>query len=125
MPLPRNAINSIKGDLHSALSAKDPHGLARAVDLPPLPKVAAPPTGGSQQNHVEVLKVDGADYSNVLNPLLDAHLAIKMVSESCSKSVALRDLPRGGCSKPVNVGDIGHENIIRVLERFNQKDWSN
>mmetsp|Transcript_31789 Transcript_31789/g.71289 ORF Transcript_31789/g.71289 Transcript_31789/m.71289 type:complete len:411 (-) Transcript_31789:24-1256(-) len=78
MPLPRNEINSIKGSLRSALSTKEPHGIARAVDLPPLPKVAVPPTDGSQQNHVEELKVDGADYSNVLNPLLDAHLAIQM-----------------------------------------------
>ena len=90
MPLPRNAINSIRGNLHSALSAKEPHGIARAVDLPPLPKVAVPPTDGSQQSHVEELKVDGADYSNILNPLLDAHLAIQMVSLSA-------DLQQGKC----------------------------
>ena len=39
--------------------------------------------GGQQQqsnHHGEHLKVDGVDWSNVLNPLLDAHAAIQLVS---------------------------------------------
>ena len=81
--LPRSSINTIKSNLNNAVSAKDPHAIASAVDLPPLPKSA---DGASQQqrrqtnHHGEHLKVDGVDWSNVLNPLLDAHAAIQSVS---------------------------------------------
>ena len=88
MTLPRPSINSIKSKLNNAVSVKDPHAIAKAVDLPPLPKGVgrgASRSGnnnGSQQQqiHGEHLKIDGVDWSNVLNPLLDAHLAIQNVS---------------------------------------------
>jgi len=82
MSLPRASINSFKGRLNAALSTKDPQGIADAVNLPPLPKnvdasssTSIRLSGGSQ--HRELLKIDGVDYSNVLNPLLDAHWAIQ------------------------------------------------
>ena len=76
--LPKSSINTIKANLNKAVSAKNPHGIASAVDLPPLPK-----NGGgssSKSSHRENLKIDGADWSNVLNQLLDAHSAIQSVS---------------------------------------------
>ena len=81
--LPRSFINTIKSNLNNAVSAKDPHAIASAVDLPPLPKSADGVSQQQQQrqtNHGEHLKVDGVDWSNVLNPLLDAHAAIQLVS---------------------------------------------
>lgn len=63
---------------------KDPHAIASAVDLPHLGKSGggASAAGASQpppSPHAEYLKADGVDWSNVLNPLLDAHLAIQLV----------------------------------------------
>lgn len=84
MALPRASINTIKSNLSNALSAKDPHGIASAVDLPPLPKSVGLSGGGdgsSQQHHQEYLKIDGVDWSNVLNPLLDTHSAIQLVRD--------------------------------------------
>ena len=78
--LPRSSINTIKSNLNNAVSAKDPHAIASAVDLPPLPKSADASQQQQQTNHGEHLKVDGVDWSNVLNPLLNAHAAIQSVS---------------------------------------------
>ena len=87
--LPRSSVNAIKTKLNSAVSAKDPQAVAVAVDLPSLTSesVAGAPTrpadGAGSQQHGEHLKIDGVDWSNVLNPLLDAHLAIQSVGASC------------------------------------------
>lgn len=80
MTLPGPSINTIKTRLSNAVSVKDPRAIASAVELPPLPKriVGTTGSGGSaSQQHAENLRIDGADWSNVLNPLLDAHLAIQ------------------------------------------------
>ena len=77
--LPKSSINTIKANLNKAVSAKDPHGIASAVDLPPLPKSGSDGSS-SKTSHRENLKIDGVDWSNVLNPLLDAHSAIQSVS---------------------------------------------
>lgn len=85
MSLPRSSVATIKSNLNSAISAKDPHAIASAVELPPLGKSggdASVAVGASQpppSPHAEYIKVDGVDWSNVLNPLLDAHLAIQLV----------------------------------------------
>lgn len=82
MTLPGPSINTIKTRLSNAVSVKDPRAIASAVELPPLPKriVGTTGSGGSaSQQHAENLRIDGADWSNVLNPLLDAHLAIQSV----------------------------------------------
>lgn len=85
MALPRASITTIKSNLNNALSAKDPHGIASAVDLPPLPTrvlgTSGDGDGNSQQQHQEYLKIDSVDWSNVLNPLLDAHSAIQAVCD--------------------------------------------
>ena len=78
--LPKSSINTIKANLNKAVSAKDPHGIASAVDLPPLPKSGSDGSSSSKTSHRENLKIDGVDWSNVLNPLLDAHSAIQSVS---------------------------------------------
>ena len=80
MTLHGPAINTIKSKLHNAIQAKDPHAIAAAVDLPPLPKRVV--AGGSSSQHGESLKIDGVDWSNVLNPLLDAHFAIQWVCKT-------------------------------------------
>jgi len=80
MTLPGPAINAIKSKLHNAILTKDPHAIAAAVDLPPLPKRVV--AGGSSSQHGESLKIDGVDWSNVLNPLLDAHFAIQSVCKN-------------------------------------------
>ena len=89
MTLPISAMNTVRSNLDYALSRKDPAAIAKAVDVP-LPKntdiVGGPPVGnGSTSNsgpvHHEQLKIDGVDWSNVLNYLLDAHLAIASVSD--------------------------------------------
>eukprot|EP00578_Thalassiosira_sp_NH16_P012105 CAMPEP_0181113110 /NCGR_PEP_ID=MMETSP1071-20121207/20173_1 /TAXON_ID=35127 /ORGANISM="Thalassiosira sp., Strain NH16" /LENGTH=413 /DNA_ID=CAMNT_0023197127 /DNA_START=8 /DNA_END=1249 /DNA_ORIENTATION=+ len=81
MALPRSSVNATKTKLNNAVSAKDPHTIAAVVDLPPFPNSARSSTsrGGSNShpNHGEHLKIDGVDWSNVLNPLLDAHSAIQ------------------------------------------------
>eukprot|EP00584_Thalassiosira_punctigera_P026439 CAMPEP_0172577488 /NCGR_PEP_ID=MMETSP1067-20121228/138258_1 /TAXON_ID=265564 ORGANISM="Thalassiosira punctigera, Strain Tpunct2005C2" /NCGR_SAMPLE_ID=MMETSP1067 /ASSEMBLY_ACC=CAM_ASM_000444 /LENGTH=412 /DNA_ID=CAMNT_0013370175 /DNA_START=1078 /DNA_END=2316 /DNA_ORIENTATION=- len=79
MALPRTSINAIKIKLDNAVSAKDPRAIAAAVNLPAFPKIvgAARNSGVAGSQHREHLKVDGVDWSNVLNPLLDAHLAIQ------------------------------------------------
>ena len=79
--LPRPYINAIKSKLNNAVSAKDPRAIAAAVDLPPFPKSggASRGNGGAGPQHRESLKIDGVDWSNVLNLLLDAHLAIQSV----------------------------------------------
>jgi hypothetical protein len=83
MTLPGPTINAIKSKLHNAIQTKDPHAIAAAVDLPPLPKrIVGSGSSSSQQQHSqhgEALKIDGVDWSNVLNPLLDAHYAIQSV----------------------------------------------
>lgn len=81
--LPRSSINAIKTKLDSAVAAKDSQAVAVAVDLPPFASTTGAPTrpdGAGSQQHGEHLKIDGVDWSNVLNPLLDAHLAIRSVS---------------------------------------------
>ena len=89
MTLPTvSARNAIRSNLDHAISAKDPAAIAKAVDVP-LPNtdiVGGPSVGdGSSSNsgpiHREQLKIDGVDWSNVLNYLLDAHLAVASVSE--------------------------------------------
>ena len=88
MTLPRSSINAIRSNLDRAVSSKDPAAIATAIDVP-LPKtnvIGAPSTSpsssgsGSAAVHREQLKVDGVDWSNVLNYLLDVHLAIASVS---------------------------------------------
>ena len=85
MSLPRSSTTAIKSNLNVAISAKDPHAIASAVDLPPLVKSAGDDDDVSLASqpppspHAEYLKIDGVDWSNVLNPLLDAHLAIQLV----------------------------------------------
>jgi hypothetical protein len=78
------AINSIKSNISNAVSAKNPQGVANAVELPPLYRRTSPSggAGGSSQpaGHREHLKVDGADWSPVLNSILDCHAAISSVS---------------------------------------------
>mmetsp|Transcript_10615 Transcript_10615/g.22483 ORF Transcript_10615/g.22483 Transcript_10615/m.22483 type:complete len:412 (-) Transcript_10615:36-1271(-) len=79
MTLPQSTINPIKTNLNKAISAKNPQAIAAAVDLPPFPKNVGA-SGGSAAagpQHQEHLKIDGVDWSNVLNLLLDAHLAIQ------------------------------------------------
>ena len=87
MSLPRSSISAIKSNLSSAISAKDPLAIATAVDLPTFVKsaivAAVPSHPPPPPPHAEYLKINGADWSNVLNPLLDAHLAIQMVSVYC------------------------------------------
>lgn len=83
--LPRSTINAIKTKLDNALSAKDPGAIATAIDLPPFPKSSSAGAsvgggGGSEPQHQLHLKIDGVDWSNALNLLLDAHLAIQSVS---------------------------------------------
>jgi hypothetical protein len=82
MALPGPSISTIKTRLSNAVSAKDPHAIASAVELPTLPKrigCATGSGGSTAQQHGESLRIDGADWSNILNPLLDAHLAIQSV----------------------------------------------
>lgn len=80
MTLPRSAITAIQTKLKNAISSKDPRKIAAAVDLPPFTKStgASRGNGGAGPQHREHLKVDGVDWSNVLNLLLDTHLAIHM-----------------------------------------------
>ena len=76
-------VNSIKTRLRDAVSTKNPAAIAAAVSLPPLVRANAATSAaavGGGWNHSEVLKVDGGDWGNVLNPLLDAHAAIRTVS---------------------------------------------
>eukprot|EP01082_Thalassiosira_pseudonana_P011606 g10627.t1 g10627 contig4:2224014-2226051(-) len=85
--LPRSEIDTIKANLLNATSAKNPTAVASAVELPPLPKRAFASTNnrnggsrtvGSSSVHREHLKIDGVgDWTNVLNPLLDAHAVIR------------------------------------------------
>jgi hypothetical protein len=78
--LPPTAINSIKSNLGNAVSAKNPQAVASAVELPPLHRQTSPSSGSSQAaGHREQLKVDGADWSPVLNSVLDAHTAVSSV----------------------------------------------
>ena len=79
--LPRPSVAAIKHKLNSAISSKDPRDIAAAVDLPPLTKStgASRGSGDAGSQHREHLKVEGVDWSNVLNLLLDAHLAIQLV----------------------------------------------
>jgi len=88
MTLPRSSINALRSNLDRALSAKDPAAIATAVDVPlQNTNVVVGPSGGNSSStsgsvHREQLKVDGVDWSNVLNYLLDVHLAIASVSTS-------------------------------------------
>ena len=95
--LPRATIGALKSRLSQAVAAKDPGEIAAALDLPPLPKGAASSgtNHGNGPRHGEQLKVDGADWSNVLNPLLDAHAAIASVGfASTSFLFAIKRLER-------------------------------
>ena len=90
MTLPRSSIHALRSDLDRAVSSKDPAAIATAIDVPlrkPNVVVGSSPSGdGSSSSsgsvHREQLKVDGVDWSNVLNYLLDVHLAIASVSSS-------------------------------------------
>lgn len=82
MMLPSSTINSIKSNLGNAVSARNPQAVANAVELPSLHRPAKPSggSGGSQAtSHREQLKVDGTDWSPVLNAILDCHAAISLV----------------------------------------------
>lgn len=87
MTLPRSSINGIKSNLDQAVSAKDPAAIATAVDVPlPTSNDVGGIIGTSNNNntssgsvHREQLKIDNVDWSNVLNFLLDVHLAIMSV----------------------------------------------
>jgi hypothetical protein len=87
MTLPRSSINGIKSNLDRAVSAKDPAAIATAVDVPlPTSNDVGGIIGTSNNNnpssgsvHREQLKIDNVDWSNVLNFLLDVHLAIMSV----------------------------------------------
>jgi hypothetical protein len=82
MMLPSSTINSIKSNLGNAVSARNPQAVANAVELPSLHRPAKPSggSGGSQAtSHREQLKVDGVDWSPVLNAILDCHAAISLV----------------------------------------------
>jgi len=80
MTLPRSSINAIRSNLDRALSAKDPSTIATAVDVPLLKtNICGGLTTSDNSSgfmHQEQLKVDGVDWSNVLNSLLDVHFAI-------------------------------------------------
>eukprot|EP00956_Cyclotella_meneghiniana_P032581 scaffold90174_cov65-Cyclotella_meneghiniana.AAC.1 len=80
MTLPRPTINSIKTNLSDAVSSKNPQAVANAIQLPPLHHRTNPSDGAaaseSTQTHQQQLKIDGADWSPVLNSLLDCHAAI-------------------------------------------------
>eukprot|EP00956_Cyclotella_meneghiniana_P027151 scaffold60365_cov25-Cyclotella_meneghiniana.AAC.1 len=80
MTLPRPTINSIKTNLSDAVSSKNPQAVANAIQLPPLHRRTNPSDGAaasdSTQTHQQQLKIDGADWSPVLNSLLDCHAAI-------------------------------------------------
>jgi hypothetical protein len=84
MTLPRSSINAIRSNLDRALSAKDPSTIATAVDVPLLKtNICGGLTTSDNSSgfmHQEQLKVDGVDWSNVLNSLLDVHFAIASVS---------------------------------------------
>jgi len=115
-----SSINGIKSNLDRAVSAKDPAAIATAVDVP-LPTsndVGGIIIGTSNNNntssgsvHREQLKIDNVDWSNVLNFLLDVHLAIMSVRFAHTHNKILT----------------AHENIIgRYRKRAlikNQKDW--
>ena len=87
MTLPRSSINGIKSNLDRAVSTKDPAAIATAVDVPlPTSNDVGGIIGTSNNNntssgsvHREQLKIDNLDWSNVLNFLLDVHLAIMSV----------------------------------------------
>ena len=86
MTLPGPFINTIKTRLSNAVSAKDPPAIASAVEILSLPKRIEGASGigvSALQQHGESLRIDGSDWSNVLNPLLDAHLAIQSVRPLC------------------------------------------
>lgn len=82
--LPRSTINAIRSKLDQAVSAKNPAAIASAVDVP-LPKIyvfGGTSSGNSSSSgpvHREQLKIDGVDWSNVVNFLLDVHLAFSSV----------------------------------------------
>jgi hypothetical protein len=124
MTLPRSSINGIKSNLDRAVSAKDPAAIATAVDVP-LP--TSNDVGGiigtsnninpsSGSVHREQLKIDNVDWSNVLNFLLDVHLAIISVRFTHNNN-------NNNNNKLLNA----HENITgRYRNRAlinNQKDW--
>jgi len=78
-----STINSIKVNLSNAVLAKNPQAVANAVELPPLHRVTSPSgadTTGQVAGHREQLKADGADWSTVLNSILDARGGISSVS---------------------------------------------
>ena len=82
--MPSSAINSVKTNLGNAVQAKNPQAVANAVELPPLHRRTRPSGGGGSSQtagHREQLKIDGADWSPVLNSILDCHAAISSVGE--------------------------------------------
>lgn len=91
--LPRSDISSLKAKLSHAIGTKNPSAASSAVELPPFPSVGADATldgeavdetTGSNAVHGEMLKVDGVDWSNVFNALLDTHAAIRTVGRVIS-----------------------------------------
>ena len=83
--LPPSSINSIKSNLGNAVSSKSPQAVASAVELPPLHRrtsLSGGASGSQAVGHREQLKIDGADWSPVLNSLLDCHAAISSVGAS-------------------------------------------
>ena len=89
--LPRSEINVIKSNLSNALSSKNPNAVSDAVELSTLPRSTDASGGisGDSSRHNEQLKIDGVDWSNVLNPLLDAHESIRMVRTISEKLMAV------------------------------------
>ena len=81
--LPRSEINAIKSNFYNAVSTKNQTVVAVVVELPPLPHITGAPTKSNNSNggHGEQLKIDGLDWSNVLNPLLDAQEAFREVRD--------------------------------------------
>ena len=103
MTLPRSSINALRSNLDRALSAKDPAAIATAVDVPLRnTNVVGGPSGGNSSSsgsvHREQLKVDGVDWSNVLNYLLDVHLAIASVSSPSHYLSEINKLSHNSCT---------------------------
>ena len=114
MSLPRSSITAIKSNLNVAISAKDPHAIASAVDLPPLVKSAGDNDASLASQpppspHAEYLKIDGVDWSNVLNPLLDAHLAIQLVRVIFSFKIAYSEMM---CTKRCSSYHVSHTHLL-------------
>jgi len=75
-------INRIKSNISNAVIAKNPQAVANAVELPAFYRRTKSDGKGASQavSHRQQLKIDGADWSPVLNSILDCHAAISSVS---------------------------------------------